>query len=268
MNTCSFVRSNPAWREHIDADVPFALLPGDAPRSDLQLPLRCYNCDFVVNSCKYQTLENQRWRLTGHEVGKSGHGWGPCSYRCACGKWFTNSIDLRHHCRSEGHGLPKRYCTKVGVTAMATLPTGLGRASNFPMPDGKRQLDEILTQQIESANDEEGIAHRQCYSPPKRDGRMACRTPNVSPRSISSSGSRLARGVAQHYNALEGLSTDSVVNTGYVKVYQRYRRSRSPPRFVMPAGAPVVTRPDSSSQVTPKAPPAPVPQRTTFGQAP
>jgi hypothetical protein len=102
---------------------------------------------------------------------------------------------------------------------MATLPTGLGRASNFPMPDGKRQLDEILTQQIESANDEERIAHKQCFSPPKRDGRMAYRTPNVSPRSISSSGSRLARGVAHHYNALEGLNTDSVVNTGYVKVY-------------------------------------------------
>ena len=268
MNTCSFVRSNPAWREHIDGDAPHTLIPGDAPRSDLQLPLRCFNCDFVVNSCKYQTLETQRWRLMRHEVGKSGHGWGPCSYRCSCGKWFTNSVDLRHHCRSAGHGLPKRYCTKVEVAAMATLPTGLGRASNFPQPDGKRPLDETLTHHVESANDDEGILHRQCFSPPKRDGRMAYRTPDVSPRSISSSGSRLARGVAHHYNALQGLNTDSVVNTGYVKVYQRYRRSRSPPRCVMPAGASVATRPNSTSQITSKAPSVSAPQCTIFGQAP
>ncbi len=267
MNTCSYVRPNPAWREHIDGDAPHTLIPGDAPRSDLQLPLRCFNCDFVVNSCKYQTLETQRWRLMRHEVGKSGHGWGPCSYRCSCGMWFTNSFDLRQHCRNEGHGLPKRYCTKVEVEAMATLSTGLGRGSNFPQPDPKpRALDEIFTYQL--ANDADGAVHQRHFSPPKRDGLRAYRTPDVSPRSLSSSGSRLARCVAHHYNALQGLNTDSVVNTGYVKVYQRYRRSRSPPRCVMPAGAQVATRPNSASQTTPKAPPVPAPQRTIFGQAP
>ncbi len=251
----------------MDGAMPYALIPGDAPRSDLQLPLQCFNSDFTVDGRKYQSLETQRWRLMKHEVGKSGHGWGPCSYRCSCGTWFTTSVDLRQHCRNEGHALPKRYCTKVEVEAMATLPAGLGRGSNFQPPDSKpRALDEIFTQQL--ANDANGTVNQRWFSPPKRDGLRAYRSPNVSPRSPSSSGSRKARCVAHHYNALQGLNTDSVVNTGYVKVYQRYCRSRSPPRFVQPANAPGVTLPPSASLVTPKAPPAPVPQRTIFGQVP
>ena len=260
--SCAFVRSNPKWKENVDGAMPYALIPGDAPRSDLQLPLQCFNCDFTVDGYKYPSLETQRWRLMRHETGRSGHDWGPCAYRCSCGTWFTNSFDLRQHCRNEGHALPKRYCTKVEVEAMATLPTGLGRGSNYQPSDSRpRALGEISTRQL--ARDERGDRNQRGFSPPKRDGLRAYRSPGLSPRSPSSPGSRDARCDAHHYNALEGLNTDSVTNTGYVKVYRKYRRSRSPLRFVPPAKP-------SEVVVTPEAPPAPAPQSdiSIFGQRP
>ena len=189
-----------------------------------------------------------------HETGKSGHGWGPCSYRCvhpSCGMWFTNSLDLRQHCRDEFRALPKRYCTKVEAEAMAVLPAGLCRNSNTqPTGSQVRALDEIFTRQFTSVGSADSVSAKKGFSPPKRDGLRAYRSPNLSPKSPSSSGSRENRSNAHHFNALEGLNSDSVVNTGYVRVYQRYVRSRSPPRFARPA----------------KAPDAPAPRRTIFGQ--
>ena len=111
---------------------------------------------------------------------------------------------------------------------MATLPAGLCRNSNSLHAGSQvRALDEIFTRQYSRDSAETDYA-KHAFTPPKRDGLRAYRSPNVSPKSPSSSGSREARSDAHHYNSLEGLNSDSVVNTGYVKVYQRYVRSRYP----------------------------------------
>ena len=142
------------------------MIPGDAPRSDLELPLKCFNCDFTVGHGKYPALETQRWRLMTHETGKSGHGWGPCTYRCvyvSCGKWFNNSFHVRVHCRNEFHALPKRYCTKVEVEAMSVLDDGLSRISNTqPTGPHARKLDEIFTRQY-TAGTTDSISARRVF---------------------------------------------------------------------------------------------------------
>ncbi len=261
----SYVRNNPKWEEEVDGAMPYTFIPPDAPRSDLQLPLRCFNCEFKVTNDKYRSLAEQRWRLSRHEMGRSGHGYGPCTYRCFCGRWFANSSDLREHCRDEGHALPKRYCTKVEVDAMMFLPDGLGRTSNYAAaldPSKPRPLDAIFTEKIDSREEREPGRQRH-FTPPMRDGLKAYRTPGVSPRSPSSSGSRRDRRSAHHFNALQGLNSDNICNTGCVKVYHRYHRSRSSPTIRSPTRHPSEHLPAAASQ---KSSSTPVPQKTIFGQ--
>jgi hypothetical protein len=223
--------------------MPYTYIPTDAPRSSLQLPLRCFNCDFKVNNNKYRSLAAQRWRLARHETGKSGHHHGPCIYRCLCGQVFSTSMELRVHCRRESHGLPKRYCTKVETEAMMTLPEGLGLHTNHSVGSlchvnrKPRALDKIFTEQLAGRAERKPECQRH-FQPPTRDGLLAYSTPEDSPRCLSSSGSRRNRSSAHHYNALQGSNADSLINTGCVKIYRRYRRSRSPPTFWSPSRNP------------------------------
>ncbi len=241
----SYLRGNPKWTEPLShsLDLPYTLIPKDAPRSSLLLPLRCYNCDFVVNSGKYCTLSEQGWRLSKHECGKSGHQLGPVAYRCWCGDSFPTSMALRAHCRDQVHALPKRFCTEVEVEAMKTLPEGLGlhtnqSVSSLSHSDHKpRALDMIFTAQLNGRIEKDPESQRH-WEATTRDGLLAYHTPEVSPRSPSSSGSGRNRCLAHYFNALQGSNADSLSNTGCVKVYRGYRRSCSPPAVWPPSTNP------------------------------
>ena len=146
------------------------------------------------------------------------------------------------------------------------LPDGLGRTSNHVgCLVRQRPLDVILTEQIDS-REERKPGRQRHFPPPMRDGLKAYRTPNVSPRSPSSSGSRANRRSAHHLNALQGVNTDNVVNTGYVKVYHRYHRSRSPPTIRSPTRHPTDPRSDAAflKSISVSAPQAAL-QKTIFG---
>ncbi len=256
----SYLRGNPKWMEPLchSNDLPYTLIPKDAPRSSLQLPLRCFNCDFVVNNDKYCSLTEQRWRLSKHECGKSGHHLGPCAYSCLCGESFTTSMALRAHCRDQAHALPKRYCTEVEVEAMKTLPEGLGlhtnqSVSSLSHSDHKpRALDMIFTAQLNSRIEKDPESQRH-WEPTMRDGLLAYRTPELSPASPSSSGSRRNRCSAHYFNALQGSNSDSLSNTGCVKVYRGYCRYRSPPAVWPPPTNPFEDPPSVWPARPPKA---------------
>ena len=241
----SYLRGNPEWWEPtfpLD-DFPYTNIPKDAPRSSLLLPLRCYNCDFVVNSDKYSTLSEQRWRLSKHERGRSGHLHDPVAYRCLCGESFPTSMALRAHCRQLIHALPKRFCTEVEVEAMKTLPEGLGlytnhRVESLSHSDHKpRALDAIFTEQRRGRTEKDPESQK-LWDAPTRDGLLMYRTPELSPESPSSSGSARNRRSAHYFSALQGSNADSLSNTGCVKVYRRYCRSRSPPAMWPPFANP------------------------------
>ena len=240
----AYVRGNPKWCDPTPGaeDVPYALIPEDAPRSSLLLPLRCFGCSFVVNLNKYRTLHEQRWRLSKHECGKSGHQEDPIAFRCLCGEVFSTSQALRIHCRQSGHALPKRFCTEVEVEAMRTLPEGLGiytnqcRESLSHTEQRPRALDAIFTEKqkerIAKDPNSQGL-----WDAPTRNGLLAYSSPGVSPRSPSSSGSVRNRQSAHYLNALQGSNTDCLHNTGCVKIH-RYSRSRSPPAMWPPHSNP------------------------------
>ena len=234
----AYLRDNPKWYEPPlfveDAALAYTYIPKDAPRSSLLFPLRCFNCGFVVNTDKYRTLHEQRWRLSKHECGKSGHQHDPVAYRCFCGESFSTSQALRVHCRQSVHPLPKRFCTEVEVEAMKTLPEGLGLYTNRRVESLSHSdhnpcaLDVILTEKykgrIAKYPDSQAL-----WDAPTSEGLLSYRSPGISPESPSSSGSVRNRRSAHYYNALQGSNTDSLFNTGCVKVYRRYSRSRSPP---------------------------------------
>ena len=241
----AYVRGNPKWCDPppFAEELPYTLIPEDAPRSSLLLPLRCYSCSFVVNTDKYGTLQEQRWRLSKHECGKSGHRQDPVAFRCLCGGMFSTSQALRVHCRQSAHALPKRFCTEVEVEAMKTLPEGLGiytnqRKESLCHSDRKPcALDAIFTEKYKGriAKDPES---QGLWDAPVRDGLLSYRSPGISPESPSSSGSVRNRRSAHYYNALQGSNTDCLFNTGCVKVYRRYSRSRSPPAMWPPLSNP------------------------------
>ena len=256
----SYLRGNPKWSEPLlpGEDFPYTLIPKDAPRFSLLFPLRCYNCDFVVNSDKYSTLSVQRWRLSKHECGKSGHHSDPVAYRCWCGELLPTSMALRAHCRYLVHALPKRFCTEVEVEAMKTLPEGLGlytnhRVESLSHSDHKpRALDAILTAQCRGRTEKDPESQRHWIAP-MRDDLVAYCTPEISPGSPSSSGSARNRRSAHYFNALQGSNADNLSNTRCVKVYRRYRRSRSPPAMWPPLANPFEDPPTAWPARPPKA---------------
>ena len=224
----AYIHYNPNYRLELDAHRTGASIPFDAPRSNLIMPLRCFNCDFVVNSAKYKTLGKQRHRLMKHETGPSGHGAGPGEYsdeyRCLtpeCLKPHDHSMDLRAHCRYMNHLLPKRYCTDVEIDAMSVSASGLHAAVNVPSIQGPYRGTGLLDRLYEE---------RLRMEPDRGAGPQKYRTPDISPDSPSSSGSRRNRHWAHSYEAFPMERDNHPDMRGWAR---RYHRSRSPPGRIL-----------------------------------
>ena len=211
----AYIHHNPRFRFDLDADKLGTCIPCDAPRSNLILPLRCFNCDFVVNGAKYRTLGEQRYRLRKHETGISGHRESTdyCCETPECEEEFNNSLDLRAHCRSTHHLLPKRYCTDVGIDAMSVCEGGLHEWTNEPGEQGRTGLlDRLYRQRIGTMSGQGICLPRYC-------------SPQVSPGTPSSSGSRRNRHLAHSYDARSSQRDNRPDYRGWKK---RYHRARSP----------------------------------------